>query len=143
MMIDGDSPVARLCAAGMDVDGDASAAHALFMQAWQSRRDDFDASIAAHFVARHQPTAERTLYWNQLAVEHAMSLTDGRADALLASLYLNLGESLRLAGRLPEAVAAAARGLAALVSLPDDGYRAFVAGGLRRLSHRLSELGTP
>ena len=104
-------------------------------------RDDYDASIAAHFVARHQPTPDQTLYWNQLAVAHAESVTDGRADALFASLYLNLGESYHIAGRCSEAAAAATRGLAALDSLPGGGYRAFVAGGLQRLQHRLTQPG--
>ena len=70
-MIDGESVVARLCAAGMAVDGDAAAARALFQQAWDARRDDYEASIAAHFVARHQPSLDDSLHWNRVAVEHA------------------------------------------------------------------------
>ena len=70
-MIDGDSPVARLCAAGMAVDGDPTAASTLFRQAWDARRDDYEASIAAHFIARHQPSLADSLHWNRLAVHHA------------------------------------------------------------------------
>lgn len=44
-MIDGESAVARLCAAGTAVDGDAVAAGALFQQAWDARHDDYEASI--------------------------------------------------------------------------------------------------
>jgi hypothetical protein len=87
MAIEGDSEVARLCAAGMSVDGDHAAALALFMQAWDLRRDDYEASIAAHFV---------------------------------------------------EAMVAVTRGLSCLELLPEDGYRKFVEGGLRRLDERLS-----
>ena len=54
MKIDPDNPVVALCAAGMAVEGDSSAALALFEQAMLGRRDDYDACIAAHFVARHQ-----------------------------------------------------------------------------------------
>lgn len=139
MSIDGSSEVARLCAAGMNLDGDPAAAHALFTQAWESRRDDYEASIAAHFVARHQPSPEQTLHWNQLAVDHALAVADDRAESLLASLYLNLGESLRVLGQYPDAMAAATRGLSCLELLPAGGYRDFVAGGLERLEKRLSQ----
>ena len=124
----------------MNVDGDPAAAHALFMQAWDSRRDDYEASIAAHFVARHQPAVEQSLHWNQLAVDHAEAVDDARAQSLFASLYLNLGESLRLVGQYPEALAAATRGLSWLDFLPAGGYRDFVEGGLRRLAKRTSQV---
>lgn len=124
----------------MNVDGDPVAAHALFMQAWELRRDDYEASIAAHFVARHQQSPEQSLHWNQLAVDHAEAVEDARAQSLFASLYLNLGESLRVLGQYPEALAAATRGLSCLGFLPADGYRDFVEGGLRRLEKRLSQV---
>lgn len=138
MVIDGDSEVARLCAAGMSVDGDPAAALALFMQAWALRRDDYEASVAAHFVARHQESPELVLHWNTLAVHHAEAVKDDRAQSLFPSLYLNLGESLRVLGRYREAMVAVTRGLSCLELLPADGYRKFVEGGLWRLDERLS-----
>jgi hypothetical protein len=36
----------------MEVDGTPEAALEPFMKAWDARTDDYDASIAAHFVAR-------------------------------------------------------------------------------------------
>ncbi|MEO7503186.1 MAG: hypothetical protein ABIW94_11160 [Gemmatimonadaceae bacterium] len=140
MSIDGSSEVARLCAAGMNLDGEPAAAQALFMQAWELRRDDYEASIAAHFVARHQASPEQSLRWNQLAVDHAEAVDDDRAQSLLASMYLNLGESLRVLGQCPEAMAAATRGLSCLEFLPAGGYRDFVERGLRRLEKRLSQV---
>ena len=71
MSIDPNNPVVALCAAGMAIEGDSSAARALFEQAWEARRDDYDASIAAHFLARHQPTIESRLHWNVLAARVA------------------------------------------------------------------------
>ena len=133
---DGDNPVVQLCAAGMAVDGDPAAAHSLFLQAWESRRDDFDASIAAHFLARHQPSPEEALHWNRLALHHAEAVTDTRANALFASLHLNLGESYRALGRHSDAMASATQGLSSLAFLPADGYRDFVARGLERLQER-------
>lgn len=137
MAFDATNPVVALCAEGMAIEGDADAARALFQRAWELRRDDFDAAVAAHFVARHQPTPELTLHWNALAVDHASRLTDGRAEELLASLYLNLGDSHRTLGNIPEAVAAATLARAALDALPPGGYRDFVTMGIDRLESRL------
>jgi hypothetical protein len=133
MIADTDNPVVQLCSAGMAIEGDAPAARDLFAKAWAIRRDDYDACIAAHFVARHQDSPEDTLHWNDLAVRHAEAVPDDRAAPFLASLYLNLGESHRVLGHVAEASAAAARARAALVHLEDGGYRTFVAGGIDRL----------
>ena len=84
--MDPTNPVVALCAQGMAVEGTPSEALRLFAQAWAARRDDFDAAIAAHFLARHQSTAAATLQWNELAVQHAEAVSDGRCEELLASL---------------------------------------------------------
>ena len=139
-MIDGDSDVARLCAAGMAIDGDAVAAGALFRQAWDARRDDYEASIAAHFLARHQPSLHDSLYWNRVAAEHAEAVADERAKPFLASLYLNLADSYLALGHAAEAAVVAERGVAALQFLPADGYRDFVSRGLQRLRARIQEV---
>jgi hypothetical protein len=138
-MIDGDSVVARLCIAGMAVDGDAVAAGALFRQAWDARRDDYEASIAAHFLARHQPSLDDSLHWNRVAAEHAEAVTDERAKPLLASLYLNLADSYLALGDSARATIVAEQGVAALRFLPADGYRDFVSQGLQRLRARIAQ----
>ncbi len=136
-MIDGDNPVVQLCIAGMAVDGDPVAAQRLFQQAWDARRDAYDASVAAHYLARHQHSAQDSLHWNRIAVDQAEVVADGRANVLFASLYLNLGDSYLALGDLGEAAAAANRGIAALALLPPGEYRAFVAYGLQRLFGRI------
>lgn len=131
-----------LCAEGMAVEGDPAAALALFMRAWEARRDDLDASIAAHFVARHQVDDAGRLSWNQLALRHAEAVSYGRAEGMLASLELNLGYSLLAVGRVDEAGAAAERAMMALETMAADGYRDFVAVGVERLRARVAaELG--
>ena len=139
MSIDPDNPVVALCAAGMAIEGDASAARALFEQAWEARRDDYDASIAAHFLARNQPTVETKLHWNALAAQHAEAVTDDRVRELRASLYLNLGDASLAAGNLADAQAAADKANASLSDLPMDGYRTFVEHGIQNLQRRLAE----
>src|SRR4051812_19835922 len=138
MHVDPDNPVVALCAAGMAVDGDPEQARALFMRAWSIHRDDYEASIAAHFLARHQPTDEETLAWNERALQHATMVTDGRTTEFLASLYLNVGDSY-LATRRPNDAATAARlARASVAALPAGGYRDFVEYGIRRLEDRIA-----
>jgi hypothetical protein len=138
--IDPNNPVVALCAAGMAIEGDADAARRLFEQAWDARSDDYDASIAAHFIARHQPSEDDRLRWNRLAVEHAERVGDERVRALMASLYLNLGDSLRATGDIVGAAQNLARARTHLVDLAEDGYRSFVAMGVTRLEARLGAM---
>ena len=135
--MDPTNPVVALCAQGMALEGTPAEALRLFEQAWATRRDDFDAAIAAHFLARHQSTAAATLHWNALAVEHAEAVPDGRCDELLASLYLNLGDAHARLGQLELARAAGQRAADSLDGLPPGGYREFVAMGIGRLTQRL------
>ena len=82
LLLDPTNPVVALCAQGMAVEGTPEEARRLFALAWAARRDDCDATIAAHFVARHQPTLAETLHWNAVAVSHAEAVTDGRAISI-------------------------------------------------------------
>ena len=137
MPIDPNNPVVLLCAAGMERDGEPEEARRLFQQAWDARRNDYDAAIAAHYLARHQPTPDETLLWNSLAVTHAERVGDGRTTELFPSLYLNLASSLTALGRLDEARAIIARAKEHLESQRADGYRDFLAYGISRLQARL------
>jgi hypothetical protein len=122
----------------MALEGDAEAARRLFQQAWDACTDDYDASIAAHFIARHQPNEDDRLRWNALAAEHAELVLDGRARTLMASLYLNLADSLRSTGDRAAAQQVVVRARAHLTDLPEGGYRSFVELGIGRLEERLS-----
>jgi hypothetical protein len=135
--IDPTNPVVALCAEGMAREGTPAEALRLFESAWAMRRDDYDAAIAAHFIARHQPTPATALHWNALAVKHAEAVEDGRAAGLLASLYLNLGSAQADVGDAAEGAESVRRAVAHLAALPLDGYREFVALGIRRLAARL------
>ena len=137
MPIDPNNPVVLLCAAGMERDGEPEEARRLFQQAWDARRNDYDAAIAAHYLARHQPTPHETLRWNSLAVTHAERVVDGRTTELFPSLYLNLASSLTALGRLDEAREIIGRAKERLEGLRADGYRDFLAIGINRLQARL------
>ena len=142
--IDPTNRVVALCAEGMAREGEPAVAMRLFEEAWALCTDDFEAAIAAHYVARHQPTAADTLHWNALAVHHAELVLDRRAEGFLASLYLNLADAHEKVGDSESAMSAVKRAAAHLDLLPAGGYREFVAAGIRRLAERLEvELDVP
>lgn len=95
--MDPSNPVVKFCIAGMEAEGAGhlSEAQALFRKAWAIRRDDLDACIAAHFLARYQADPADALRWNQLALDHAdaMGASDERVQGFYPSLHLNLGWS--------------------------------------------------
>src|SRR3974390_1759904 len=93
--MDPTNAVVKLCAQGMEAEGRGNGTEAtkLFAQAWAQGTNDFERCIAAHYVARHQPTAELSLRWNQEALDCASRVAEGSVAGFLAWLYLNLGKS--------------------------------------------------
>jgi hypothetical protein len=51
--MDLDNPVIQLCVAGTQAEfrGEIEEARAFYQQAWEAAQDDFEACIAAHYVA--------------------------------------------------------------------------------------------
>ena len=98
--MDLNNPVIKLCIAGSQAEfaGQPERASELYQQAWQSASDDYEACIAAHYLARFQPSPADSLRWNQEALRRAEALKDGRAKDFYPSLYLNLGRSYELLG---------------------------------------------
>ena len=100
-----DNPVVKLCIAGTQAEfqGLIDTAHALYQQAWDAAQDDYDACIAAHYLARHQQNLHERLYWNQIALEKANAVTDNSVQEFYPSLFLNMGQSYELLGNIHEA----------------------------------------
>ncbi|HET7229147.1 MAG TPA: hypothetical protein VFJ16_04060 [Longimicrobium sp.] len=98
--MDPENPVVKLCVEGMRAEGQGRLgdAHDLFLRAWNEASDDWEACIAAHYLARHQPTHAETLRWNDEALRRALAVTDGRARGFFPSLYLNLAASYEQEG---------------------------------------------
>lgn len=138
--MDPNNPVVKLCAEGMQAEGEGQieAARACFQQAWDVRQDDFEACIAAHFMARHQPPAE-TLHWNQVALDHAEAVTDDRVRGFYPSLYLNLGWSHEQLGDLSKASQYYELATNRLADLPDDPYATVVRKGVTAGQARVAQ----
>jgi hypothetical protein len=99
------NPVIQLCMAGTRAEFEhrLEDARSLYQQAWDARTDDYEACIAAHYVARFQDTADESLRWNQVALEHANAVNNDRVKEFYPSLYLSLGRSHELMGNQAEA----------------------------------------
>src|SRR5580692_7790988 len=105
MGIDPNNPVVKLCAAGIGAEmaGRRDEAAKLYQEAWDTRASDFEACIAAHYVARLQTTPEDALHWNLEALKSAESSHDATLREFFPSLYLNLGKSHEDLGNFADA----------------------------------------
>lgn len=103
--MDLNNPVVQICAEGTqaEFDGRIDDAKALYLRAWETARDDFEACVAAHYMARRQNDPEETLRWNELALDRANAVADDRVQPFYPSLYVNLGQSHEVLGHLIEA----------------------------------------
>jgi tetratricopeptide (TPR) repeat protein len=110
----------------------------LFDLAWTQSANDFERCIAAHYVARHQASAELTLQWNQQALDCANRTTDGSTSQFLPSLYLNLGKSHEDLGNTAEARRLYERAAVNLTSLSAGAYRDIVQDGIIRGLQRVA-----
>lgn len=103
--MDRSNPVIKLCIEGTrsEFEGRKEDACELYRQAWEAATDDYEACVAAHYVARCQDSPEEALRWNQQALERADAVKDGRVNDFYSSLYVNMGRSHELLGDLAEA----------------------------------------
>ncbi|WP_055548431.1 hypothetical protein [Streptomyces sp. NBRC 110028] len=123
--MDPDNPVVRLCVQGMtaEAEGRADDASALFRQAWDAATDDYGKCVAAHYLARHQPTPAETLRWNQECLDRADAVGDERVRGFYASLHVNMGSAYRALGDPAAAHRHFVRAAAHIGDVPPGSYR--------------------
>ena len=100
--------------------------------------DDFEASIAAHYVARHQSTPGESLRWNRLSLDRANLVSEEKVRSFYPSLYLNMGKAHEDLNDPAEAARFYRLAEGACHVLSDDRYgnmvRDAVGRGLERLA---------
>jgi hypothetical protein len=103
--LDQTNPVIRLCIEGTQAEfaGRPDEARRLYEPAWEERTDDYEACIAAHYVARVQPDPEQRLRWDREALTRAEVVGDDWVKDFFPSLCLSLGHACELAGQPAEA----------------------------------------
>jgi tetratricopeptide (TPR) repeat protein len=132
--MDTDNPVAKLCMEGMEAEakGRFETARELFEQAWSICQDDYDASMAAHFLARHQDNPQATFEWNREALNRANAVRDDRVQSFYSSLYLNLGHSYGTLGAMTEAKRYYQMAADRLKDVPEGPYKEMTRNGIVR-----------
>ena len=98
--MDTNNPIIKLCIAGTQAEfnGNMEAACDLYQQAWTTSTDDYEACIAAHYLARCQKSPEDIFYWNQIALERAQAADNELVRDFYPSLFLNMGRSYEYLG---------------------------------------------
>lgn len=136
--MDPNNPVVKLCVEGMRAESEGlyDDARLLFEQAWEASTNDFEACIAAHYVARHQPDPQATFWWNHEALRRAEAANDDRVFEFYPSLYLNLGHSYELLGDPVEACHHYTLAANQLDNLAPGPYADMVRSGVTRGQNR-------
>jgi tetratricopeptide (TPR) repeat protein len=141
--MDANNPVVKLCAAGIgeEMAGRRDEAAKLYRDAWDARTNDYEACIAAHYVARLQSTPHDVLHWNSEALRFALSAGESELSQFFPSLYLNLGKSYEDLKNLADAKRFYLLAEEAAGVLSDGEYAATVKRGIRNALDRVTSGG--
>ena len=113
-------------------------ARALFTQAWEAARDDYDACVAAHYLARHQASDQDKLFWNREALIRAEAVGDERVQSFYPSLHLNMGYAHEVLGNRAEASRYYELAAEKTDNLPAGPYSDLVRNGIAEGRKRVS-----
>jgi rifampin ADP-ribosylating transferase len=132
MEFDRDNKVIKLCAKGMQLEGEGKPANAgvLFTEAWNLATTDFEKFTAAHYVARHQKSIADKLKWDELALQYALGIDDETVKGTLPSLYLNIGKCYEDLDDFRNAKSNYQAASSFVSYLPDDGYGKMIEAGI-------------
>jgi hypothetical protein len=86
--------VVKHCLQGMALEdkGKPDEASRLFLQAWKEATNDFEKFLAAHYVARHQPTVADKLHWLETDLQLALKVNSDAVRAAFTPLYTRIAE---------------------------------------------------
>ena len=118
--------------------GRSDEAGILFVQAWGQRKDDYDACLAAHYVARHQRIPEQILHGNQESLDRADAVNDERVHGFYPSLHLNIGKAHEDLGNRERAKRYYELAATKMSHLPEGRYADIVRDGIKRGLERVS-----
>lgn len=132
MQFDANNNVVKLCAKGMDLEGQGRKKEALelFQQAWNQSTNDFEKFTSAHYVARHQETIEEKLKWDETALHLALKINDDNVKGAFPSLYLNIAKCLEDLTDFTNARKNYELALSHVSRLPDNGYGNLMKAGI-------------
>lgn len=140
MQFDPENEIVRLCAQGMEMEGQGRPAEAagFFREAWEKAAGDFEKFTAAHYVARHQPDVQSKLSWDLQALKHALALNNDAVKGMLPSLYLNVGKCYEELGQKEDARLNYTAALSFIRFLSGDGYGEMIRKGIQSALERVN-----
>jgi rifampin ADP-ribosylating transferase len=139
MQFDTNNKIVKLCAQGMELEGEGKKEEALkiFQQAWEEATNDFEKFTSAHYVARHQDNIGDKLRWDKTALDLALKINDENMKSIYPSLYLNIGKCYEDMGDFESARENYDLGMSFTAFLADDGYGKMIISGIRNGIERL------
>lgn len=132
MQFDPNNNVVKLCAQGMEMEGQGNPKDAskLFLKAWNESTNDFEKFTSAHYVARHQRNVVDKLQWDETALNYALKINDKNMKGAYPSLYLNIAKCHEDLNNLDNARKNYEIALSFADFLGDDGYSKMIKGGI-------------
>lgn len=132
MQFDPENNINKLCALGMQLEGEAKPGEAtkVFYRAWEEAGSATEKFTAAHYVARHQTSVENKLQWDETALNLALTIDDEQIKAVYPSLYLNIAKCHEDLGNFDKALWHYRSALDFASFLPNDGYGDMIRAGI-------------
>lgn len=132
MDIDPSNKVVQLCSEGMsaEFEGKLDESEELFNQAWALASNNFEAFIAAHYMARRQLSLADKLKWNLESFYLANKIEGDGMNKYLPSLCLNVGKSYEDLEQIAEATSYYRLGAEYADMLKENPYGNMIKSGL-------------
>jgi rifampin ADP-ribosylating transferase len=132
MQFDPDNKIVKLCARGMELEGEGKNEEAskVFLQAWEQASGDKEKFTAAHYVARHQKSIADKLAWDETALNLALKINDDSVKGAYPSLYLNIAKGYEDLEEYEKAAKTYETALSYTNFLNEDGYGKMIKGGI-------------
>jgi len=139
MHFEPDNKIVKLCARGMDMEGEGKNEEAskVFLQAWEQASDDKEKFTAAHYVARHQKSVADKLVWDEIALNLALKIKDDSVKGAYPSLYLNIAKGYEDLKEFEKATKNYEMALIYANFLNEDGYGKMIKGGVENGLERI------
>jgi tetratricopeptide (TPR) repeat protein len=141
MQFDPANHIVKLCAEGMNLEGNGKSgeAYKLFQRAWNEATNDFEKFTSAHYVARHQKSVNDKLKWDTAALHLGLKINDENIKSNYPSLYLNVAKCYEDLGDSDQARENYDLALSFANLLPDDGYGKMIKSGIANGINRMKK----
>jgi tetratricopeptide (TPR) repeat protein len=141
MYLEPDNKIVKLCAQGMELEGEGKNEEAskVFLEAWEQAGDDKEKFTAAHYIARHQQSIADKLAWDEIALSLALKIKDDSVKGAYPSLYLNIAKGYEDLQEFEKATKNYETALTYINFLREDGYGKMIKGGVENGLERIKE----